>query len=156
LLGKSEYLANNLCLRLERNGLTVHENDAVGDAPNVLTLSTTARVYGFPLIGASRVFHLGGNQLKDWTSGIHCGFEFDIAVLARMEQHSELAQTGNGSDAIKCNSTHAVDSDHQYSLWARRFGCALDLIDEIAEDLAGAFGARSNSGEVSCDGPPVA
>jgi hypothetical protein len=156
LLRECEYLANDLCLRLVRNRLAVDENHAIGNGPNVLSLGAPARVYRLPLVRASRILHFGGNQLKDRTKGIHCRFELDIAVLTSVQQHTEFAKPGDRGDAIQRHSPHAVDSDHQHALWASGFGRSLEFVDEVAQDLASAFGARADAGKLSRDDPAVA
>jgi hypothetical protein len=95
LLREPEYLANDLSLRLKRNGLAIDENDAVGNGPNVLSFGTPARVDRLPLVRASGILHFGGNQLKDGTKGIHRRFQLDVAILTGVQQHAELAKAGD-------------------------------------------------------------
>jgi hypothetical protein len=156
LLGELEYLANDLCLRLEWNRFAVVQNDTIGDRPNVFSFRTPSRVYRLPFIRASGILHFCGNQLKDGTNRVHCRFELDIAVLTGVEQHSELAKAGDRSDAIERHSSDSVNSDHQHALRTEGFGRSLKLVDEIAKNLASAFGARADTAKLPPDNPSIA
>ena len=65
LFGKSKNLADDPCFGFKRNGLTVNEDNAVGDAAHMFALDTAACVDGFPFVRASRILHFCGYQFED-------------------------------------------------------------------------------------------
>lgn len=70
----------------------------------MLAVGRAARVDCLPFIGASRIPISARIQLADFTKGIRCRLELDIAVLASVQRNSELAKGRNGSDAIQRHS----------------------------------------------------